>query len=134
MELVNYEEFLLKAGEKDELGLKTIVTYSILTRLKDGVMVKVFDLMRKGIAKAIFERGAKPKSLTMEVREDGEIEGKDLTALIETEGGASLQDFAGFIYTQAANLHSQVGNWENKPLWGYVKWWLSRKVGRVETH
>ena len=125
---VSYEDWLLTAGRKDELGLEILITYSMLRQAhKEKTADSYLRVVRDSFAKALFEKGYEPHTIEFITELDPEIRAKKIAALMETSQGMSLEKFAPVVYGQAVTFYNQVLAWESKSLWQYIKWWIIRK-------
>ena len=132
IKLQSYEEWLAHAGERQELGAKSLITYKLLQDAHKEAFEILFDITRDSFTKILFDSGVKPYTMVFNTEEDATIRVKELLTRIETYQGASLEDFAGMIYAQARDFYNQVKQWENKSLWQYLKWWFKRTLIKVE--
>ena len=125
----SYEEWLLTAGEKDDLGSTILVTYALLRDAdKEKIADATFRVVRDTFARALFEKGYEPHTIMFTTEFDPDMRAKEITSLVEASQGMSLENFAPVVYGQARDFYNQVLIWERKSLWQYIKWWLKRNV------
>lgn len=127
----SYQEWLLTANKEDVLGAKMLLTFHLLKQIKRDGVQKAFEVAKDSFERALFDKGYIPKTIEFNFQDDIELRAKELTTIIDAQQGASLQDFAGVAYADAVNFYNQVGIWERKSLWQYIKWWLERTFNGI---
>ena len=113
--------------EEGELGLKILLSYTILKRIKDSAIDSAFNAVKASFKKAVFEKGVRVKSIEITGEDDVFMKGMELVVLADTVNGGTTEDYSGYIFHHAENLYEQVMKWENKSLLEYIKWWVKRK-------
>lgn len=126
MQLQSYEEWVLSAGMSNELGAKILITYSILRDAHKGVIDSAFNATKATFERVLFESGSIPQSIEYIKEDDAFLRAREITTLVCTYQGASLQEFAPVVYAQARDFYNQVEIWKGMSLWGYIKHWIKR--------
>lgn len=124
-----YEEWLLAKDEQGELGAKMLVTSAILRDGHKEILNKAFEIVRDAFTKKLFEDGTKPLRIELFREYDASLGGWEIMSALETQHGATLEEFAGHIYADAASFYCQLENWKHKSLWQYIKWAFKRRFG-----
>ena len=127
----NYEDWLLDAGKEDELGQRVLITYALLQDQQKAAFDKLFEIVRDSFRIALFEYGYKPSCIEFNFENDCGLGAKELTSILDIYQGASLTEYAPFIFAHARDFYHQVKIWENKSLWQYIKWWFKRKLSVI---
>ena len=125
--LQTYEEWLLDSKETSELGVKLLVTSALLKETSGKLVETLFDAVRDAYKAVVFREGIEPLSIEFIGENDATMRGREISSLIKAQHGSSLQEYGGVIYTHASKFYNEVKVWENKSLWGYVKWWIQMK-------
>lgn len=123
---ISYEEWLEEPGIKDEIGCRVLVTHKILGDSLTDRLGLISTTIQEAFANSLSKKGAKPLSLEVDIEDNISYRAKEITAIIKTEHGASLQEFAGVVYNHAQEFYRQVREWEDKSFWEYITWWIKR--------
>jgi len=122
----SYVEWLEHAGQENELGLKILLTSSLLRRLRKDAHKAMFAIMENAFEKALSDNGERPINLIVDYEKDLFMRAREVMVLIESVQGASLEEYSQTVFHHAENFYNQVKVWESKSLWQYIRWWFKR--------
>ncbi len=123
----SFEEWLFDSGKKDDLGLKMLITYSVLRIKHNGVIDAAFNTVKHAFVKKLFETGSDPISIEFMGQNDPEMMAREITSILKTQQGMRLDQYAGVIMQRLQDVYGELVTWKSKSLWQYIKWVFKRK-------
>ena len=129
-ELETFQEWLSKAGTKEELGLSLLATYALLKENHRIFSDAAFNVTKDAFERALFDKGFKPEAITFASDEDLSMGGRRLTAVVQATQGSSAEEYLPVLYNETSKLFNQVKQWENKSLWQYIRFVIWRLFHR----
>jgi len=124
---INYEEWLLTAGEEKEFGSKVLITDRLLRDAHSELFDSIWKLTRDAFQKVLFDNGVEPITVEFTKERDSSLRASEIYAIVDASQGASLEQYAAVISAQVRDFYGQVRIWESKSLWQYIKWWFQRR-------
>ncbi len=131
MRTITYEDWSKMKGRESEWGIKAIVTDKLLRDNTERVAI-VGKQMGNAVASALQRNGLRAQGKpAIELERDALLRGTEVILVTNTLNGESPEEYVGMAFQAWQEEQTHRMNWENKSLWGYIKYWVRRSYAKL---
>ena len=131
---IGYDKWRERCGETCELGSQMLLTDMLLAKANiPEVLKKAGDMLGATFARALFSAYKLTADFSLELEWDVSLRSWENTIVMPTEFTDNPVQYCYYAWEGWNDEWVQRMNWEEKSLWGYIKHWVMRKLGRIRT-